>query len=570
MNISDVRQFEHRAFGQMDISDAEIQAAAARGMAFSCDQWDYERKFIAAKCVIEKSIVDFPKSGVRMSMTGGPGGAYGAWFFEANVGSAPAMRLYDLDLAWDQVLLALKRQRKDGYFPYVMADEWGMEHHIGWATLAREIYELDALRPDRDRLEWAYERALKWTRWVQKYRDSNNDGIYESFHEFDIGVDRDPRYLMNETVWFTHDEKWVPEPAGDSVQDLPMQDLTKSNEQRLEPVKDWSAGQLMRGAYISAVTGRLMQAQLMLKAAQERSAGLEPALTRGLQTRAPLSCRLHHLLPYSSPEVNSMVYCDLVYLAKIADKLGRSAESAKLAGEAEELRERVNAYLWHPEDHCYYDKDRHGNWIKINSDAQMRALNCGLPTNDMAEVMFTEHILNPDRFWTPFPLPSVAADDEAHLPNGDSAWHGPTLCLTPTRAFRAFKNYGYDDDLIEMARRIVRHIAARATFPQQWNPHTGKPGCVDLAPAMECSAYVYTHYVAMLCGVIPRAENQIEWNCFGLPGVNETEYKQYFNGRTYRLNGQHGRWTGYVDGKMIPDVADGAIVITDTQGGHKP
>ena len=55
----------------------------------------------------------------------------------------------------------------------------------------------------------------------------------------------------------------------------------------------------------------------------------------------------------------------------------------------------------------------------------------GVFDQEMADVFVTQHLRNTSEFWTPFPLPSIAADDPKFLPGlPRNSWSGPSEGLT--------------------------------------------------------------------------------------------------------------------------------------------
>jgi len=180
-------------------------------------------------------------------------------------------------------------------------------------------------------------------------------------------------------------------------------------------------------------------------------------------------------LPYLAPDLSASVYGGRRALARIAGCLGRAGEAQAWAERAEELRQRIINYCYDPEDECFYDVDNTGDFVRIRGDALTRVLGEHVVDQPMFERIYARHIRNPDGFWTPYPLPSIAANDPSFVralpPN---SWGGACQALTALRAPRWFVHYGKSDDLVYLMRRWVEAILGAPGFMQQMNPWTGE------------------------------------------------------------------------------------------------
>lgn len=66
----------------------------------------------------------------------------------------------------------------------------------------------------------------------------------------------------------------------------------------------------------------------------------------------------------------------------------------------------------------------------------LRCMYWGSFSQEMADRFVREHLLNPCGFWTPFPLPSVAADDPLFRNAPENNWSGQSEGLTYQRSLR--------------------------------------------------------------------------------------------------------------------------------------
>jgi hypothetical protein len=111
----------------------------------------------------------------------------------------------------------------------------------------------------------------------------------------------------------------------------------------------------------------------------------------------------------------------------------------------------------------------------------------GIYTQEMADAFIKEHLLNPEEFWTKYPLPSIAANDKYfHVSRDysncakevyeilgeesdidDNSWSGPIEGLTYQRSIDALLNYNHHAETVLIGKRLVELIKKNKIFPQQ-------------------------------------------------------------------------------------------------------
>lgn len=94
---------------------------------------------------------------------------------------------------------------------------------------------------------------------------------------------------------------------------------------------------------------------------------------------------------------------------------------------------------------------------------------------DVAARLVAEHLTAPARFWLPFPVPSVAADEPTFEPDFRSGliWRGPTWLNTNWFLVHGLRRHGFAalaDEIVERSARLV----LRAGFRECYNPYTGE------------------------------------------------------------------------------------------------
>lgn len=222
----------------------------------------------------------------------------------------------------------------------------------------------------------------------------------------------------------------------------------------------------------------------------------------GLPRRCPAQdarqCPAVGKLPYLAPDLSAAVYGGRQALAQMADALDKTAAAETWRQRAEELRQEILKHCFDPEDECFYDVDRDGNFVRVRGDLLTRVCCEHVPDQQMFERLYTRYLHNPEEFWTPYPLPSISAGDPHFDPAcPPNAWSGAAQALTAMRTPRWLPHYGKDKELHYLMRRWVEAIARSTDFMQQMDPRTGE---FSTSPNYSPAMCVFIDFVDRLDG----------------------------------------------------------------------
>lgn len=93
---------------------------------------------------------------------------------------------------------------------------------------------------------------------------------------------------------------------------------------------------------------------------------------------------------------------------------------------------------------------------------------------DIVDAIVKEHLLNPNEFWLPYPIPSVPKSDASFSPNMTMLlWRGPTWININWLIFNALKEKGYEDIAKQIRDKTVE-LVLKSGFREFYNPFTGK------------------------------------------------------------------------------------------------
>ena len=216
-------------------------------------------------------------------------------------------------------------------------------------------------------------------------------------------------------------------------------------------------------------------------------------------------------LPRLCPDLSATTYGARRALAEMATALGRTAEADRWTEQAETIRRLILDTLYVAGDAAFHDLDADGKFVRVRSDILSRM--CGEHVVDQAmfDELWARQLHNPKAFWTPYPLPSIAADDATFVkPIPSNSWGGASQALTALRAGRWMEHYGRAAEFAVMMDAWGRALVADMTFRQQMDPWTGAftvEGQPDYSPA----ALVMMDYTWRLAGLTEQADD-LHWN----------------------------------------------------------
>ena len=194
-------------------------------------------------------------------------------------------------------------------------------------------------------------------------------------------------------------------------------------------------------------------------------------------------------VPRLAPDLSANLHSARLALAEMAELLGKPEAAERFRDAAERTRLNVEKYCYDPEREFYYDRLPDGRFVHVTGDAGVRVLGEHLPSIERGRRIFERYILDEASFWTPFPMPSVAADDPAFIhPAPENCWGGASQALTALRALRYFPYYGFGKELEHLMRRWLEAMDKADAFRQQLDPFTGESSTTErYTPAMCCA-----------------------------------------------------------------------------------
>ncbi len=277
------------------------------------------------------------------------------------------------------------------------------------------------------------------------------------------------------------------------------------------------------------------------------------------------------LLPYLAPDLSANVQCQREYLSRIASELGRQGEAAEWKAKAARSLEALMRNCWDPEDEFFYDLDREGRFVRVQSDVLLRVFACEVGDDGLFARACSRYLLNTRKFFSRFPFTSIAMDDPRFDPSSAyNTWGGAVNALSILRAPAAFESHGRPAELAMALGRALAAYSRMKGFGQCISPYTGEEGyTAGYSPTL----LGFLDAVERLVGIMPAPEGKLRFACLPLPAGSAdraeaatTAYSRRSLGLLFELEcGPEGA-VAYRDGEELFSCPRGIAVETSPSG----
>jgi hypothetical protein len=465
-------------------------------------------------------------------------GDYTGLFLENAALNGENYARFDPQFALNNVRAFFMTQREDGKFPNVIWPGYRMrERPRKLADFTPVIPELDGAvanyggingicfpyhawrvyfwtGKDRDYLQQLYRALEKYDGFLWNTRDSDGDGLLELWCMFDSGEDHSSRLMTRYAP-----ANWpIDIPPGAPAAPVPTD------------------AQAYRSYWIFHARDKI-----------------------------PPPAPEEVLVPFESMDVNAYSHAARDALALISAELG-NGKAGYWRKRAEEVRERVKERLWVEEKHACYDLDRQGRRNPELIHNNLRAMYYGVFTQEMADAFIRHHLLNPEEFWTPTPIPSIAINEPLFKNVEGNNWSGQVQALTLSRGLHALEKYGHYAEVSLLGERLIATWTQNEfCFTQQIDPFTGINSGLkadyNVAMTATCLAYL-----PRMFGIYPVVDQQkIWWSALSREG-SSFQTSQRSAELRYDMVVENGRVRGLVNGKPVFSCSEGVRIVTDEEG----
>lgn len=179
------------------------------------------------------------------------------------------------------------------------------------------------------------------------------------------------------------------------------------------------------------------------------------------------------MAPVEAVDLNCFIYIQRIVLSELAEHLGLRSEADEYRNLAEETAKAMKRHMWDAETGFYYDVlEEDHQLLGVKSPAAFTTLYAGIATQKQAEELL-EHVLNPEEFWTRFPLPTVSADNPGYDPKG--YWRGRSWINQLWLTYKGLKRYGFEEESRLLAEKALELMASGPTCNENYDSSTGEP-----------------------------------------------------------------------------------------------
>jgi len=180
-------------------------------------------------------------------------------------------------------------------------------------------------------------------------------------------------------------------------------------------------------------------------------------------------------LDQESVDLNSYLYLEKIYLARLSDLVGEKQIAKKFRMDADELKLRIQSDMFDLESGFFYDigiDDK--SFIGVYGPQGWIPLWTGVASAKQA-IAVREIVLDPQHFSTYIPFPTVSKSNPAYL---SGYWRGPVWLDQAFFGISGLRRYGYEEDALRFTKQIIDRSeglkGAQGPIRENYNPETGE------------------------------------------------------------------------------------------------
>ncbi len=236
---------------------------------------------------------------------------------------------------------------------------------------------------------------------------------------------------------------------------------------------------------------------------------------------------------------------------------------------ANEIAEKIRSFLWLGGFNACFDRDYRGSVISTMFIANLSLLYFGVANKQMANAIVKRHILEPTEFWTPMPLPTIAANSTLFSNDPKKPFGGQPRGTTYLRAIYALEKYGHYDTVTAIGQKLMSATGKHNIFPTQFDPYTAEPSGADGECRFVPTAAAVLEIIKRFWGIYSD-RNTVCWGTFGHPNTPGTRssYRYTWGNDVYTLESEADTTTGYINDNRLFTISSGTRVFTDPLGGN--
>lgn len=190
-------------------------------------------------------------------------------------------------------------------------------------------------------------------------------------------------------------------------------------------------------------------------------------------------------MPVESPDLNTYLVLQMDALARIAEILDLPDDAAKWRAQADALTARMVTHFW-DDDAGVFWATRNNEPIRILTPFNLYPLLTGRLESPKRKRLL-DHLFNPQEFWLPYPIPTVAKNDAQYNP--EQMWRGPTWVNINYLFIEGLVRCGYPEHARTLRDKTLELLMQQNDIYEYYHPETG------IAPPRAASVFGWSSAV---------------------------------------------------------------------------
>jgi glycogen debranching enzyme len=175
-------------------------------------------------------------------------------------------------------------------------------------------------------------------------------------------------------------------------------------------------------------------------------------------------------MPVTSPDLNTYLVMQQDTLCNMAAVLGEADDVRMWAGRADALSAAMITSLWDDTAGLFWARHNQSP-VKVRTPFSLFPLLTGRLPQAMTDRLVS-HLQDPNSFWTPYPVPTVAIDDARYTPL--DMWRGPVWVNVNYMLIEGLRKSGHAGVADRLRARTLDMLAEMHDLSEYFNPITGE------------------------------------------------------------------------------------------------
>lgn len=175
-------------------------------------------------------------------------------------------------------------------------------------------------------------------------------------------------------------------------------------------------------------------------------------------------------MPVEAVDLNTYLCIQMESLSHIAHLLGRDREAAMWENKAGTLAQRIIEHFYDADAGLFWFMKDHQP-IRVCTPFSLYPLWTNRLEPSINEQL-VRHLTDPSQFWTTYPLPTVAIEDQKYNPY--QMWRGPVWININYIFVEALIRTGYTRQAYELAERTLQLVMSQDDIYEYYHPDTGE------------------------------------------------------------------------------------------------